>query len=105
MSVGRPAESTPAAAASRATSRLEYVTIPGCADCRRFEQLLDRVRPDFPELEVEEVASETPRGMALSVGRGALRFPVIVLDDEILAVETIEESVLRAALAAKRNGR
>lgn len=88
-----------ASAASRPL--LEYVTIPACADCRRFEELLERIRPDFPELDIREVPAETPRGMAISVERGALRFPVIVLDDEIIAVETIDESTLRARLTAQ----
>jgi glutaredoxin len=84
---------------------LEYVTIPGCTDCHRFERLLDQVMPDFPEVEVREVAGETSRGMAISVERGVLRFPVIVLDDDIIAVESIAESDLRAVLAARRSGR
>lgn len=84
---------------------LEFVTIPGCADCRRFERLLERVMPDFPEIEVREVAGETSRGMAISVERGALRFPVIVLDDEVIAIESITESDLRTALSVRRDRR
>lgn len=84
---------------------LEFVTIPGCADCREFERLLEKVMPDFPEVEVREVAGETARGMAISVERGVLRFPVIVLDDEIIAIESIAESDLRSALSMKRSGR
>ena len=90
-----------AAASTQFPARLlEFVTVPGCADCRRFEQLLARVTPDFPEVEVREVPGETARGMAISVTRGVLRFPVIVLDDEIIAIESIAESDLRSALAA-----
>lgn len=81
---------------------LEYVTIPGCADCRAFERLLERILPEFPEVEVREVAGETPRGMAISVERGVLRFPVIVFDDEVIAVESIAEADLRAVFAARR---
>lgn len=84
---------------------LEYVTIPGCGDCRRFEELLERVIPDFPEVQVHEVTADTPRGMAISVERGVLRFPVIVLDDEVIAVESIGEAALRSTLAARRDGR
>lgn len=84
---------------------LEYVTIPGCADCRRFEELIERVIPDFPGVEVREVAAETPRGMAISVERGMLRFPVILLEDEVIAVESIGESALRSALAVHRDVR
>jgi len=76
---------------------LEYVTSSGCSDCRSFEALIARVAPDYPALEVRAVAADSARGMALSIGRGILRFPVIVLDDEVLAVETIAEEDLRAA--------
>lgn len=84
---------------------LEYVTNPGCRDCRVFEELLGRLMPDFPEVEVREVAAETPRGMAIPVERGVLRFPVIVLDDDVIAVESIAEVALRASLSARRDGR
>ena len=77
---------------------LEYVTTQGCADCRQLEDLLTRIRPDFPSVEVREVAGESERGLRISVGRGVLRFPIIVLDDEIIGIETISEEALRQAL-------
>ena len=80
---------------------LEYITRPGCADCRRFEELLARVQPDFPSLEVREVAGESERGVRISVGRGVLRFPIIVLDDEIIGIEAITEDALRRALVLR----
>ena len=84
---------------------LEYVTTPGCADCRRFGELVERVQPDFPGLEVREVAGESERGLLISVGRGILRFPIIVLDDEIIGIEGISEEALRQALVRRVLGR
>ena len=83
-----------------ATARplLEYVTSSRCSDCRSFEALIARVAPDYHTLEVRAVATDSARGMALSIGRGILRFPVIVLDDEVIAVEGIAEADLRIAL-------
>ena len=80
---------------------LEYVTSRGCSDCRRFEELLARVQPDFPSVEVRQVAGESERGLQISVGRGVLRFPIIVLDDEIIGVEAMTEVALRRALLAR----
>ncbi len=74
--------------------------MPGCSDCRRFERLLGRVLPDFSQVEVRAVAGDTSRGMEISVERGVLRFPVIVLDDQVIAIESIEESELRASLSS-----
>lgn len=84
-----------------ASPLLEYITSPGCSDCRQFEELLARVQPDFPSLEVREVAGETPRGLEVSVGRGILRFPIIVLDDEIIGIEAMTEDALRRALVGR----
>lgn len=93
------------APSGRHSSTLEYVTIPGCADCRAFERLLERVLPDYPEVEAHEVAGESPRGLAISVEGGLLRFPVIVLDDEVIAVESMAESDLRSVLNSRRDER
>lgn len=90
------AESRPTPATARAL--LEYVTIAGCTDCRTFEALIDRVGPEYAALHVRAVTADSARGIALSVGRGILRFPIIVLDDEVLAIESMPEADLRAAL-------
>ena len=83
---------------ARATALLEYVSTEGCADCRAFEGLIALVAPDYPAIDVRAVPADSSRGIALSLGRGILHFPVIVLDDAILAVESISEADLRAAL-------
>ena len=53
-------------------------------------------------MEVRAIAADSTRGMALSIGRGILRFPIIVLDDEVVAVESISEEELRSALGRDR---
>ena len=77
---------------------LEYVTTPFCRDCRRFEALLAGVLPDFPIVEARPVAADSERGGELSLMRGIMRFPIIVLDGEVIAVESISEEQLRRHL-------
>lgn len=86
-------------------ARLEYVVTDGCGDCATFEALLGRVRPDFPDVTVAAVSADSPRGIALSVQRGILRFPIIVIDGTVVGIERISEADLRAALADRREGR
>lgn len=74
---------------------LEYVTMPNCRDCRRLEALLAQVIPDYPGVEVREVLADSARGRQASLDKGVLRFPVVLLDDEIIAIERIAESDLR----------
>ena len=92
----------PRSPTSRVHAVLEYVSTSGCADCRSFERLLERVHPDYPWVEVRAVAADSTRGMDLSIGRGILRFPVIVFDDNVIAVESISEEGLRAVLGRER---
>lgn len=87
---------------SSSSAVLEYVSSSGCSDCRAFERLLEQVHPDYPAVEVRAIAADSTRGMALSIGRGILRFPIIVLDDEVVAVESISEEELRSALGRDR---
>ncbi|MGH2462442.1 MAG: hypothetical protein ACRDFZ_02305 [Candidatus Limnocylindria bacterium] len=78
---------------------LEYVTMANCRDCRRLERLLAEVRPDFPGVEVREVPADSARGRQASLELGVLRFPVVLLDGDIIAVERISEEDLRWFLA------
>lgn len=106
MTFDSPAPAPPASdVPNTRRSVLEYVTIPGCRDCVQFGGLIARVSPDYPGLEVREVPGDTPRGMSISVMRGAMRFPVIVLDDDIIAIESISEADLRTTLDARRDER
>lgn len=81
---------------------LEYVSTTGCADCRAFEALITRVGPDYPAVEVRAVVADSARGLALSMERGMLRFPIIVLDDVVVGVESMSEAALRSLLGPDR---
>ena len=83
---------------------LEYVTTPHCRDCRRFEVLLAGVLPDYPTVEGCPVAADSERGRELSLVRGIMRFPIIVLDGEVIAVESISGEQLRRHLQQLADG-
>lgn len=74
---------------------LEYVTLPYCRDCLRFEALLVRIRRDYPALQARAVSADSVRGRELSLEQGIMRFPVIVLGGGVIAVESISEADLR----------
>ncbi len=94
-----PSELSPRTTAHRPL--LEYVSLPNCADCVRFERTLANIASDFPGVDAREVPADTVRGRELSIARGVLRFPVIVLDGDVIAVESISEQELRRFLAGR----
>lgn len=79
-------------------SLLEYVTLPHCRDCSRFEDLLVAIIGDYPHVQTRAVDADSARGRALSIERGILHFPIIVLDGGVIGVESVTESDLRSAL-------
>ncbi len=93
------AKSQPTASTAPRRALLEYVTLPFCRDCVEFEALLERVGRDFPTLETRAVAADSARGRELSLDRGILRFPVIVLDNAVIGIESIAEQDLRRLLS------
>lgn len=78
---------------------LEYVTMPNCRDCSRLERLLSAVGGDYPGVEIREVPAQSERGRQASIEQGVLRFPVLLLDGEIIAIESIHEDDLRLHLS------
>ena len=93
------ARSQPTPPTAPSAALLEYVTLPFCRDCVEFEALLERVRGDFPTLEIRAVAADSARGRELSLERGIMRFPVIVLDNAVIGIESIAEQDLRRRLS------
>ena len=86
-------------------ARLEYVVTEGCSDCVAFEALWACLRPDYPDVTSVMVPAGSPRGIALSVQRGIMRFPIIVLDDRVVGIERIDEAELRDALTTRAEAR
>ena len=86
-------------------ARLECVVTEGCNDCVAFEILWARLRHDYPEVTSAMVPADSPRGIALSVQRGIMRFPIIVLDDRVVGIEEIDEAGLHAALTNRAEAR
>lgn len=84
--------------AARSAPLLEYVTLPFCRDCTTFEAILATVRRDLAHFEARAIPADSARGRQLSVERGILRFPIIVLNGDVIAIESIAEDELRQRL-------
>jgi len=91
-------ERPPSNPARAVRALLEYVTIPNCRDCTRLERQLSTIRGHYPDLAIVEVAGDSDRGRQASIEQGVLRFPVVLLNGEIVAIESIDDGDLRRLL-------
>lgn len=75
-----------------------FLTVPNCAQCAKARQVIERVRPDFPELKVEYL-DVTAHPEILQRYR-VLSAPGIVLNGELEYTGGLDEAAFRARLKA-----
>jgi glutaredoxin len=80
--------------------RLQLLATPGCVDCLALKILVDRIRPDYPELEVETI-DLTPRS-EMVIQYGLRRRPGVVINGRLVATHHIKEAELRRAILRRR---
>ena len=75
---------------------VQVLSTPGCAECAAAKRALERIRPDYPVLQVEEIdVSEQPE---VAARYGLLSAPGIVVDGELVAAGHVSEAELRRKL-------
>lgn len=77
---------------------LKILTTPGCAHCRQAKDVLARVKPDYPELVVEEIdITQQPEAAARY---GVFVSPAVIINGEVAFAGGVREQELRAKLDA-----
>ncbi|NMG32571.1 thioredoxin family protein [Aromatoleum evansii] len=77
-----------------------FICVPNCVQCAKAKAIIEKVQPDFPEMEVSYVdVTEHPE--ILNKYR-VMAAPGIVVNGKLEASGGLDESVFRARLAALR---
>lgn len=78
---------------------LTLVTREGCVHCAQTKEILKKIKPEYPELAVEEIDMTTPRGQELISKYGIMSSPGIIINDELFAMGGSTEKELWDKLA------
>ena len=73
---------------------------PGCVECLRVKLLIGRIRPEYPDLEVEEIDLAAQPHLVTKYCLG--RRPGIVVDGRLVARKHLLEVDLRRATPRRR---
>lgn len=76
--------------------RLRLLFRPGCVDCLRVKLLAHRIKPDYPDLEIEEIDLTAQPQLVSDHGLGAA--PGLVLDGRLISRKHVLEAELRQVL-------
>lgn len=78
---------------------LTLVTREGCVHCAQTKELLKKMKPEYPELVVEEIDMTTPKGQELISKYGIMSSPGIIINGELFAMGGTTEKELRDKFA------
>lgn len=75
------------------------VTNPaGCVHCNQIKDTLEKIKPDYKDLVVEEVSTTTEKGMKLVQQHGIMSSPGVIIDGEFAFQGGASENQLREKL-------
>lgn len=74
------------------------VSVPGCIECRRFEEHWGELKAEFPNVEYKNISAISPEGQELVSQHGIMMSPGIIVNDELFGVGGIDMDAFTARL-------
>ncbi|MBR9707412.1 MAG: hypothetical protein GOV15_03170 [Candidatus Diapherotrites archaeon] len=81
--------------------KIEVVTTPGCVACKRAEVVIEKVKKDFPQLEMVIVDAMKSYGQGLLSKHMILSAPGILINGNLEFTGGMSEDQLRKVLMEK----
>lgn len=78
--------------------KLQFLTMPGCPNCAEAKTVLEKVKKDFPELEIKELDISAPEAQTLVSRHQIMASPGIVINGELFSTGGLNEKKLREKL-------
>ncbi len=76
--------------------KIDFLTMPGCSHCAHVRAVLEKVKPDFPDLDlVEHDVTKEPE---LAAQYMLMSAPGVVIDGELVFTGGLDETKLREHL-------
>lgn len=75
--------------------KLTLVTREGCVHCAQTKEILKKIKPEFPELAIEEIDMTSPKGQELIAKYSIMASPGIIINDELFSMGGTTEKELQ----------
>lgn len=73
---------------------IQFITVPGCHECAKAKEILEKLKPEFPNMQIEEVDATTQKGMELVLKYGIFASPGIVISGELFSTGGVDRNKL-----------
>lgn len=64
---------------------IQFVTVPGCVHCEEAKKVFEELKPQYPEMNIQEIDATTPEGMELVSKYSIFASPGIIINDELFS--------------------
>lgn len=78
--------------------KLQLVKSEGCHHCAEVKKTLEKLKPEFPDLQIEEILMTTDKGMELVQKYGIMSSPGVIINDKLAFTGGGTEKQIREAL-------
>lgn len=73
---------------------VQLVSTPGCTHCEQVREVLREVKPEYPDIQIQELDATNPDGLELVTKHGILTSPGVIINGELFATGGINKGDL-----------
>lgn len=73
---------------------IQLVSTPGCTHCEEVRKVLNEVRPQYPQMQIQELDATNPDGLELVMKHGILASPGVIINGELFTTGGINKGGL-----------
>lgn len=82
---------------------IQLVSTPSCTHCEEVRKVLHELKPNYPEMQIEEIDATTQKGMDLVVKYSIMASPGVILNGELFSTGGINKNSLIKKLDSLKN--
>lgn len=77
---------------------LQEITVPGCVECKKFEEWWREASKDFPEVKFEKIDATAPEGQEMVLKYQIFASPGIIVHGELFSTGGVNKEALTKRL-------
>ena len=82
---------------------IQLVSTPGCTHCEAVRKVLNEVKPQYPQMQIQELDTTNPDGLELVMKHGILASPGVIINGELFATGGLNKDNFIKELDSLRN--
>lgn len=79
---------------------IKFVTVEDCYHCAKAQEIFEELKPQYPEMEIEEIDATTEEGMALVAKYEIFQSPGIIINGELFSTGGLNKDKFIEKLAS-----